>query len=271
MVHLHTNSSTLQEITGVERDTRRVSDLAFHSFEHGYSAELLATIASRARELADKEHEAQDGARFLRLRHLREAQNHIPEVAQLMRDPARLSRLSELAGTALGPYPMTRAAAHINFYRPGEVPIDFHTDGAALVELIPLHTRGTTGGGGTIIYRGEAGTGLTRLAGGDTFSTDELAHVPQTVGRSVLMQGRMLLHSAESFDDGERITLVFALEALSQPWQDDNTLMRLLLDDPLDRVLDEWVAQAQRRVELYTQPHTQQQPADITTTNGASR
>lgn len=269
VVHLHTNSATLQQVTGVERDTRRVSDLAFHSFEHGYPPELLARIASQARELADREREAQDGNRFLRVRHLREAQNHIPEVGQLMRDPARLARLSELAGTTVGPYPMTRAAAHINFYRPGEVPIDFHTDGAALVELIPLYTSGTTGGGGTIVYRGEAGSGLTRLADGDTFGGDELQHVPQSVGRSVLMQGRMLLHSAESFDDGERVTLVFALEAVSQPWQDDNTLTRLLLDDPLDRVLDEWVAQAQRRVALYTQTQAHQ-PSELATTNGAS-
>lgn len=257
MVCLSIESETLQGITGVVGDTRRVSDLAYCSFVNNYDPDLLASIARQARALSQREPEAQDNDRFLELRHLREAQNHIPEVALLMREPDRLARLSTIAETELGPYPLTRAAAHINFYRPGEVPIEFHTDGCAMVELIPLHTTGSTGGGGTAIYRGPAYEGMLRLKNAEAFAPDELAHVQQTVGRSVLMQGRMLLHSAERFDDGERITLVFALEAVDQPWQDDNTLMRLLLDDPLDRVLDEWVFEAQRRKQLYLQNQTQ--------------
>ena len=240
----------MQHLTGVPADIRRVSDIACQRFKHDYPAELLATIADKARALASPENGSAE--RFLGLNHLRGAQELIPEVRALMTDTNRLARLSALAGTEIGPYPLTRAAAHINFYEPGEVPIEFHTDGAAMVELIPLHTSGSTGGGGTVIYRGRPDDGLTHLRSGSTFTDDELEHVPQTVGHSVLMQGRLLLHRAEDFTDGERITLVFALEAVDQPWQDDNTLMRLLLDDPLDSVLDEWVEQAQRRAELYT-------------------
>ncbi|WP_131739057.1 hypothetical protein [Actinomadura roseirufa] len=242
---------TLGAVTGVESDIHRVSELAYARLRHGYDETLLTAIEGKARKLARTHPEAQDSDRFLGLRHLREAQVHVPEIAELMHDSARLEALSELAGTRLAPYPISRAASHLNFYRPGEVPIHFHTDGAAMVELIPLHTSGSTQGGATLIYRGRADEGKDRLARGLDISAAESVRIPQPRGCSVLMQGRMLLHRAESFPDGERLTLVLVMEAAEEPWKDDNTLMRLLLDDPLDSVLEEWVTQAQRRLALY--------------------
>ncbi|WP_410646476.1 hypothetical protein [Amycolatopsis sp. cmx-4-54] len=251
-----TTKATLSEMTGVGDDLKRVSDLAFARICHSYDRELLDSIEKQARQLAQEffpEHDASSEERFLGLRHLREAQRRIPEVDQLMTDSRRLEALSELAETELAPYPVARASAHINFYRPGEVPIEYHTDGAAMVELIPLAATGTTNGGGTMVYRGAPEDGEYRLARGQAFRCDELERIPQDTTHSVLMQGRRLLHRAESFPDGERLTLVFALEAVTEPWKDDNTLMRLLLDDPLETVLDDWVSQARRRADLYMQ------------------
>lgn len=244
-------SQTLGAVTGVQSDIHRVSDLAYARMRNTYDPELLASIERSVRDLAGGHREAQDSHRFLGLRHLRQAQVHVPQIAELMHDRTRLAALSELAGTKLAPYPITRAASHVNFYRPGEVPIQFHTDGAAMVELIPLHTSGSTQGGGTLIYRGRADEGKDRLQRGEDIAETELVHVPQECGYSVLMQGRMLLHCAESFADGERLTLVLVMEAAEEPWKDDNTLMRLLLDDPLDSVLEEWTGQAQRRLAEY--------------------
>jgi hypothetical protein len=250
-----TEQASLRAITGIDDELKRVSDLAYARIRHSYDRQLLDRIERKSRAIADNYFASAsncDGNRFLGLRHIREAQRRIPEVQQLMTDSRRLERLSELAGTELAPYPIARASAHVNFYRPGEVPIEYHTDGAAMVELIPLCTSGSTNGGGTLIYRGPAEDGEYRLARGDHFDRDELEHIPQDTDHSVLMQGRRLLHRAESFADGERVTLVFALEAVGEPWKDDNTLMRLLLDDPLDTVLDDWVHEAQRRAHLYT-------------------
>ncbi|WP_030019985.1 hypothetical protein [Streptomyces monomycini] len=231
----------LSSITGHAYDVDAVCDLGYARYEHGYPEELLATVLDEARALARTEWEAQSADRYLGLRHLRAAHEAIPAVKTLMHDQDRLRALSELAGTELEPYPITRAASHINFYRPGEVPIAHHTDGAAVVELIPLHTAGTDRGGSTLIFQGSPERGRQLLEQGRRLAADEHAAVPQRTGHAVLMQGRRLLHTAQPLHDGERITLVLVMRSAAEPWKDGNSLARLLLDDPLPAVHDEWV------------------------------
>ncbi|WP_206506606.1 hypothetical protein [Streptomyces chrestomyceticus] len=238
---------TLSDITGQEYDVEAVCDLGYARYEHGYPQDLLATVLDEARALARTEWEAQSADRYLGLRHLRAAHEAIPAVKTLLHDRDRLRTLSELAGTELEPYPITRAASHINFYRPGEVPIAHHTDGAALVELIPLHTAGTDRGGSTLIFRGSPERGRHLLEQGERLPAEDHAAVPQRMGHAVLLQGRRLLHTAQPLRDGERITLVLVMRSVTEPWKDGNSLARLLLDDPLAAVHDEWVRDQQHQ------------------------
>lgn len=139
----------LDDLIGVRRDSRRICDLGVAVLDHGYSPRLLARIRDRALELRHA-----GGRRFLGLEHLRRAHVEIPEIETLMRDERQLRALSELAGVELEPYPLTTAASHINFYSPDTLPIALHSDGAAMVELIPLVADGDDDSGATLVYRG---------------------------------------------------------------------------------------------------------------------
>lgn len=235
-------SKTLCELTGVHADPQRISDFGVGVLDHGYDPKLLDRILVRARELR------QAGEwKFLGLEHLRQAHVAIPEVEQIMRDPRRLAELSAVAGAELEPYPLTTAASHVNFYSPNALPIALHTDGAAIVELIPLTTSGSRSGGATLVYRGPRDEGELVLRNGGSLPADRMAHIPQQVGRSVLLQGRMLLHGAETILDGERVTLVLVMRSVAEPWKDDNSLMRLMLDDELEQIQEEWIADVEAR------------------------
>lgn len=233
---------SLAEVTGQPRDYLAASDLAYSVFENGYDPDLLSRIASAAQELAD-----QATCEYLALRHVRGVHTRIPEVEALMTDRRRLAFLSDLAGTALEPYPITTAASHINFYDAGATAIDFHTDGAAFVELIPIEISGRQAGGHTVIYTGPAEVGKERLAAGDGISENAVRTVAHALGRSVLLQGRRLLHAAEPLRDGRRVTLVLVLRSVEEPWKDDNSLMRLMLDDPYEAVVEEWLDDVRER------------------------
>jgi hypothetical protein len=242
---------TLSEITGRAHDVDAISPLGYARYAHDYPADLLDGILTEARRIAEYAWEARSADRYLGLRHLRAAHEAIPLVKTLMHDRERLARLSDLAGTELEPYPITRAASHINLYRPGEVPIEHHTDGAAMVELIPLFTSGVAEGGGTLVYAGPPEDGKRALRQGEALDTGQHMHIPQRTGHAVLMQGRRLLHTAEPLADGERITLVLVMRSAAEPWKDGNSLARLLLDDPIDTVREEWIADQQYQAELY--------------------
>jgi hypothetical protein len=127
---------------------------------------------------------------FLRLRSLR-------------LNDRRLAALGEIAGVELEPYPLTTAGCHINFYAADTMPIAFHTDGAAMVELIPLVADGDGDSGATLVYNGVPDEGEVVLQDGYSLSKDTIERVPQEVGNSVLLQGRMLLHGAEPVRRGQ--------------------------------------------------------------------
>jgi hypothetical protein len=236
---------TLAEVTGGDGQPDAAADVAFARLEHDYPADLLAAVHEQGRRLrADA---APTGPRHLGLDHLRRVQRAIPEVAELVHDPQRLARLSEVAGVELEPYPISTSCSGINFYRPGQPTIAFHRDGPAFVELVPLHVDGQQQGGSTVVFRGAPDAGCERLRTAGSIPPDELLAVPQRMGCSVLLQGRMLLHTAEALTDGHRVTLVMSLRSRAEPWKDTNTLGRLLRDDRPEDVEEDWRRDVEER------------------------
>ncbi|WP_345381376.1 hypothetical protein [Pseudonocardia yuanmonensis] len=230
---------TLTEVTGGDGGAEAAADLAFARYTHDYDDEGLESVLARARELHAEAAQAQAGERHLGLDHLRRVQDLVPEVRRLVHDRDRLDRLSDLAGVELEPYPIPTSCSGVNFYRPGQAPIALHRDGPAFVELVPLHADGGQEGGSTLVFRGPADVGAVRAAQGD-LPAAELEAVPQRVGAAVLLQGRMLLHTAELLTDGHRVTLVLSLRSRAEPWKDTNTLGRLLRDDRPEDVAEAW-------------------------------
>ncbi|MFP5498208.1 MAG: hypothetical protein ACLGJE_18900 [Gammaproteobacteria bacterium] len=230
------NAMSLESIIGNFPSDRAISTLGFAQFKNCYDPALLRGVLDEALKL-----ESIASNKFLSLKHLRKAHVHIPQIESLMLNKHRLEYLSLLAGCELEPYPIPTAAAHINYYRRGEPAIGYHTDGAAMVELIPLYIDGAKANTATLIYKGSASA---RSSFGELqapFSEDEIIRVTQEVGASVLLQGRCLLHAAEINSESERITLVLVLRSKHQPWKDDNTLFRLLQDDLPEDVVQPWV------------------------------
>jgi hypothetical protein len=85
------------------------------------------------------------------------------------------------------------------------------------------------------------------LRGDGRLAGDELTRIPQRVGSSVLLQGRMVLHTAEMLSDGHRVTLVMSLRSKTEPWKDSNTLSRLLMDDRPEDVTTDWLTDVDTR------------------------
>jgi len=121
---------TLADIIGGDGRPHAASDLGFARLENGYRPELLDAIHGLSVQLRQGRQPAQQ--RFLGLDHLRRVQDAIPQVRQLVHDPHRLARLSEVAGVELEPYPISTSRSGVNFYWPGQNPIEFHCDGPRL-------------------------------------------------------------------------------------------------------------------------------------------
>lgn len=236
---------TLADIIGGDGRPHAASDLGFARLENGYQPELLDAIHGLSVQLRQARQPAQQ--RFLGLDHLRRVQDVIPQVTRLVHDPHRLERLSEIVGVELEPYPISTSCPGVNFYWPGQNPIDFHCDGPAFVELVPLDIDGSQQGGSILVFRGPADVGLARLRDEGRLADDELMRITQRVGCSVLFQGRMLLHAAEMLSDGHRVTLVMSLRSKAEPWKDSNTLSRLLMDDRPEDVVADWCTDVETR------------------------
>ncbi|MCG7430874.1 2OG-Fe(II) oxygenase [Dermacoccus nishinomiyaensis] len=236
----------LDELFGFLPESR-ASDLAYVEFSNTYDVDQFNEIA---RSFQAHHLPPAGNSKFLSLTHLRGAHTQYPYIARVMRDKNRLASLSELAGVELEPYPMTQAGSHINMYGHGHPPITAHNDGPSFVEVIPMEITDDYAGGETVIHRSppsEAFLGVDNHDPGITL-------VPK-VGKSVLMQGRMLLHHVNPILSGSRVTLVLPLQSKREPWKDGNTLFRLLLDDPYEMVVDEWCAEQVRRANLYKMAH----------------
>ncbi len=200
-----------------------------------YSQDLLRDISRAAETLVGVAE-----TRFLGLNMLRAAHQALPQVQELVRSPERLGYLSEVAGVELEPYPIDVARSHINYYRAYEAPIDLHSDGSAIVELIPLDE--IPDSGATLIYKGPRDQGYAKLKESplDLDSDTCFLRVPHIFGQSTLFQGRRLLHGGSSACV-DRKMLVIAMRSKVEPWKDDNSIARLAMDyDPHD-FLDQWV------------------------------
>jgi hypothetical protein len=130
-----------------------------------------------------------------------------------------------------------------------------------MVELIPLIADGDSDSGATLVYNGVPDEGEVVLQDGHSLSKDKIERVPQEVGNSVLLQGRMLLHGAEPVRGGQRVTLVLALRSAAEPWKDDNTLMRLMLDDELAQIQDEWIEIEKQKLPAFRNMLKRRSPA----------
>lgn len=226
----------LQEVTHLDADPDAVSPLAWAVAEGMYDLDVLTAIREQAASLAD-------GAdnRFLGLNMLRGAHRSIPEIKDILLDSVRIGRLSEIAGIELERYPLDVMASHVNYYPGGRRSLAFHTDGAAMVEIVPLYGS-LDDEGATLVFDGPASEGRTLLAaeGRDHIPEARVRTVRHAGGQSVLMQGRRLLHSAAATAH-DRMVLVMPLRARDEPWKDDNTIARIAMDYPPEDFLEEWV------------------------------
>jgi hypothetical protein len=227
---------SLAELAGSGPDYHAVSPVAWAVLEGLYSRRLIDGLLDAAHRLA-----SQADSRFLDLKMLRGAHRLIPELREIMFDRARLDLLSEVAQTPLEPYPIDIAACHINYYESGRRPLAFHSDGAAMVELVPLDDGGDSCAA-TLVFNGPRDDGLElfEMSSSNDLPDSRLLRIPHRVGQSILLQGRRLVHSGAT-TDRDRVLLVFALRATDEPWKDDNTIARLAMDyEPAD-FLDSWI------------------------------
>ncbi|SEF37127.1 hypothetical protein SAMN05421837_112240 [Amycolatopsis pretoriensis] len=219
----------------------KVSELGIRQFEHGYPPELLDTIlvkALRMRTTAAKTN--------LNLKYLRDAHHHIPEVAQLMHDPVRLARLSELAGVPLEPYPVDFLGSMITFMGPEDGTVDWHGDSVPVTELVAL-SADDVAGGELAIYRGELDEGLARLASEGKVPDDRVVRVTHRVGHSIFGQLMGVLHRTAPMTSGTRVTLNLNLRSATQPHIDDQRLSHLAAESPDFGWLDPYVSDVRGR------------------------
>lgn len=230
-----TRLAQLRDVVGASNDVHAVSPLAWAVIEGLYPHDLIERIRNAAEQCAAKAR-----TRFLDLTMVPGAHRLIPEVNQLVTSKSRLSALSRIAGVELEPYPIAIAASHVNYYASGRLPLAFHSDGAAMVELIPLDAVDSTAA--TLVFRGARDDGLRLIeAGNDKAVAARIEAIPHQIGHSILMQGRRLLHSG-SQTSYDRKLLVLAMRAIDEPWKDDNTIARLAMDYEPTEFIDEWVA-----------------------------
>jgi hypothetical protein len=238
-VHQPTESDSvpLAGITGEHIDIHAISEVGYATISGMYDRATLRDIVASARQLRTA-----SATRFLNLTMLRSAHRYIETIRELMHSTERLMYLSEIAGTPLEPYPIDIAASHVNYYSANEPTIDFHSDGAAIVELIPLDDVQDRDAA-TLIYNGKRDEGVamqiedTECGYGNVWPLIRVAH---DFGTSILLQGRRLYH-AGSITSSDRTLLVLAMRAVNQPWKDDNTISRLAMDYEVEDFLDDWV------------------------------
>jgi len=171
---------TLVDVTGGDGRPAAVSDTAFARIAHDYPPDLLAEIHAQSMQL--RQSARSRGRRLLGLDHLRRVQETIPQVKELVHDRQRLDELSDIAGVELEPYPIGTSCSGINFYWPGQQPIEFHCDGPAFVELVPLYVDGHQEGGSTVAFRGPPDAG--RLLAQDRIPDEQLLRIPNASARA---------------------------------------------------------------------------------------
>lgn len=207
----------------------KVSDLGLVQFKHTYDRSLLDKITKKAVEL--KEEHAFN--RHLSLRYIRGAQRFIPEINDLIYDAARLGNLSKLAGTELESYPLDVITSLITFMGPSDEDgsVGWHTDGAPVIEQIPL-VLDKLEGGELQVYQGDSEVGLYKLSEGEKFNENEFLCVAHHKEYSMLSQFFRVLHRTNLITKGQRITLVLNLRSKEKSFINDNTSFYVGADNP---------------------------------------
>jgi hypothetical protein len=243
----------LSEITGDDPDIQAISDIGYAVLSGLYDPLDLRKIVHEAAALSEA-----SAVRFLSLNMLRGAHRKIPLVRELIFSAERLSLLSEIAHTSLEPYPVDVARSHINYYEANKPTIDFHSDGAAMVEIIPLDEVDDQAAA-TLIYKGQRDQGLAIRSSTTAPVQDgsNIVRIPHRFGTSILLQGRRLCHSG-SITPRNRILLVIAMRSATEPWKDDNTIARLAMDYEVDDFLEQWITdELTQKFPAYRRRHEQ--------------
>ncbi len=221
----------------------KVSDLGAVQFKHDYDKGLLDQILHEARALkAERAHQ-----KHLNLTFITGADRFIPAIQELIHDPRRLERLSDLAGTKLEPYPFSVVGSTVTFMGPasGDNSVDWHCDGVPVTELIPLHMDEHLIGGGLEIYLGNCEIGKAMVDEGREIPEEDILRIGHKVGYSTLAQFVNIYHRTTPITVGTRVTLVLNLRSVERPFVDDNRLFYLAADN--DQDLD-WVKEIETDV-----------------------
>ena len=223
----------------------KVSDLGVHQDEHSYPEHLLAEILRKA--LAIKE--ARSQRRHLDLRYIPAAHEVIPEILEIVNQPGRLETLSETAGVAVEPYPVSVISSTITFMgaERGDGVIGWHADGVPITEIIPLDISGDALGGDLRVYRGNHDEGMARLKRGEQFADTELTRFTHHIGSRTVAQLMRVLHSTDPMLAGSRVSLNLNLRSAREPFIDDNPLYYLGADNPSFAWIEEYLEDVRTR------------------------
>ena len=220
----------------------RISDLGIAKVQHDYPEDLLIAIKDRA--LALKEQESYK--RHLDLRFIRDAERHIPEIAELVHWPGRMEALSDLAGAELEHYPFSVASTVVTFMGPHDGTVEWHCDGVPATELVALALDDVEGGELTV-YAGDSDEGFEVVRAGGKLPEEDLVKLEHELGYSMVGQLIRVLHRTEPMTRGSRVTLNLGLRSATRPYIDDNALFYLAADNPSFDFVDEYIADVRER------------------------
>lgn len=214
----------------------KISDFGAAQFKHAYDADLLQTIAEKARAFKEKHAHK----KHLDLTYIAGAHRQIPEIDELIHDKSRLDRLSELAGTKLEPYPLSVIRSTITYMGPHDQDstIDWHSDGVPVTELISLDISDPIIGGELEIYLGNCEVGKSITDEGRALPEDKILRIPHRLGYSVMGQFLGILHRTTPIKYGHRLTLNVNLRSAERSFVDDNRPFYLAADTDHD---DAWM------------------------------
>lgn len=220
------HSISREAIIGHET-TWKISNLGAVQSRHGYDESLLEYIRQEALRL--KEQRAMH--KHLNLTFITGADRYIPEIRDLINDPLRLERLSDMAGTKLEPYPFSVVGSTVTFMGPHDGAVDWHCDGVPVTELIPLSISDPIVGGELEIFLGNCEVGKAKTDRGELLSPDKVLKLPHKMGYSTLGQFVGILHRTVPIQIGERVTLVLNMRSVEKPYIDDNRMFYLAADN----------------------------------------
>lgn len=215
----------------------KAGDLGSIQFRHNYDRSLLETIKNKA--IARKEELGKN--LHVGLNYIRSAHHHIPEINELLYDSEHIAALSEFAGITLEPYPLSVIAAAITYMSQEDGNVDWHSDGPAFTQLIPLVMEDVEGGELEIYCEQREKARLELQETNGVPNKDKIISIKHNIDYSIFSQLHRCLHRTAPLKKGLRITLNLTFRSKEQPYIDDNTMWYLGADNPKFEWLDELV------------------------------